>query len=112
LFLSGPGQSGPGQLGIALHWLANWFGHILFSLMADLDFKGIERSLFRNSTFQCFQQLQWLPWDCQTLENTGKTKGSWVIAVGDSSVKVGVARCLSDLYGVNFEVTDLKPFPI
>jgi hypothetical protein len=41
------------------------------------------RQPFQNSTFQCFQQLQWLPWDCQTLEDTGKTKGSWVIAVGD-----------------------------
>ena len=40
---------------------------------------------FQNSTLQCFQQLQGLPWDCQTPENTGKTAKSWVIAVGDSS---------------------------
>jgi hypothetical protein len=41
------------------------------------------RQPFQNSSFQCFQQLQGLPWDCQTLENTGKTDRSWVIAVGD-----------------------------
>jgi hypothetical protein len=29
-----------------------------------------------------------LPWDCHTLENTGKTEGSWVIAVGDLSMDV------------------------
>jgi hypothetical protein len=44
------------------------------------------RQPFQNSDFQCFQQLQGLPWDCHTLENTGKTEGSWVIAVGDSSM--------------------------
>ena len=38
---------------------------------------------FQNSDFQCFQQLHGLPWDCHTLENTGKTEGSWVITVGD-----------------------------
>jgi len=42
------------------------------------------RQPFQNSDFQCFQQLQWLPWDCQTLENTGNTHKSWVIAGGDS----------------------------
>jgi hypothetical protein len=42
------------------------------------------RQPFQNSPFQCFQQLQRLPRDCQTLENTGKAEGSWVIAVGDS----------------------------
>jgi hypothetical protein len=31
---------------------------------------------FQNSAFRCFQQLQRLPWDCQTLENPAKTKGS------------------------------------
>jgi hypothetical protein len=39
----------------------------------------------QNSDFQCFQQLQGLPWDCQTLENTHKTERSWVISVGDST---------------------------
>jgi hypothetical protein len=29
------------------------------------------------------EQLQWLSWDCQTLENTSTTHVSWVIAVGD-----------------------------
>jgi hypothetical protein len=38
---------------------------------------------FQNSPFQYFQQLQGLLWDCQTLESTSKTVGSWVIAVGD-----------------------------
>ena len=48
------------------------------------------RQPFQNSDFQCFQQLQRLPWDCQTLENTGNTNGSWVIAVGDFIVYVDV----------------------
>ncbi len=43
------------------------------------------RQPFQNSYYQCFQQLQWLPWDCQTLESTRKASGSWVIAVGDST---------------------------
>jgi hypothetical protein len=37
-----------------------------------------------HTSFQCFQQLQWLPWDCQTLESTRKAHEPWVIAVGDS----------------------------
>ena len=41
---------------------------------------------FSDSDFQCFQQLQGLPWDCQTLESTIKTREPWVIAVGDFSV--------------------------
>jgi len=47
---------------------------------------GVERrrQRFQNSPFQCFQQLQTLPWDCQALENTCKPDGSWVIGVGDS----------------------------
>jgi hypothetical protein len=34
---------------------------------------------FQNSTFQCFQQLQWLPWNCQALEKTCKTDESRLI---------------------------------
>jgi len=41
------------------------------------------RHPFQNSHIQCFQQLQGLPWDCQTLESMRKTRGPWVIAVGD-----------------------------
>src|ERR1017187_6673691 len=32
------------------------------------------RQPFQNSSFQCFQQLQWLSWDCQTLESTRETR--------------------------------------
>ena len=53
--------------------------------MVARDELNRRRQPFQNSDFQFFQQLQGLPWDYQTLENPGKTEGSWVIAVGDSS---------------------------
>jgi hypothetical protein len=46
------------------------------------DFRNRRRQPFQSS-FQCFQQLQWLSWDCQTLESTRKTREPWVITVGD-----------------------------
>jgi hypothetical protein len=44
------------------------------------------RQPFQNCDFQCFQQLQGLRWDCQTLESTMMTREPWVIAVGDFGV--------------------------
>lgn len=40
----------------------------------------------RTQLYKCFQQLQGLPWDCRTLESTGKTEQPWVIGVGDSVI--------------------------
>src|ERR1017187_3692805 len=51
------------------------------------------RQPFQNSYDQCFQQLQWLGWDCQ---NTGKyEKNEWV--VGDSKAQessIEACECL------------------
>ena len=63
---------------------------------------------FQNSDFQCFQQLHGLPWDCHTLENTGKTEGSWVIAVGDSYIEESLVPRTPDLYGVKVIYSVLK----
>jgi hypothetical protein len=64
----------------------------IFRMMSAGTELNVRRQPFQNSDFQCLQQLQGLPWDCHTLENTGKTEGSWVIAVGDSSMNIRVIR--------------------
>src|SRR5262249_38213422 len=68
--------------------------------------RSCRRQLFQNSHFQCFQQLQRLPWDCQTLGSTEKTDPSWGIAVGESAMKSqrrceGLGRERRTRYGRN-----------
>ena len=57
---------------------------MLENMVTRTSLPNRRRQAFQNSYFQCFQQLQWLPWDCQTLESTRKAQEPWVIAVGDS----------------------------
>jgi beta-lactamase class D len=46
-----------------------------FASYANTSVGRIVVVMFRQkSPFQCFKQLQRLPWDCQTLKKTGKTE--------------------------------------
>jgi len=75
------------------------------------------RQPFQNSRFQCFQQLQRLSWDCQTLENTYKADGSWVNVVGDLSdsfemaERVGFESASKRNYN-NLEASDDTKMPL
>jgi hypothetical protein len=61
----------------------NRIGALVIALLIGKSEDPRQKALdvFQNSDILCFQQLQWLPWNCETLENTWKTQGAWVIAV-------------------------------
>src|SRR5271169_4243570 len=70
------------RAGLLNHWKIWWPG-------TELNRRG---QPFQNSYCQCFQQLQWLPWDCQTLESTATTRGPWVIYCTNLSCQAMSAR--------------------